>query len=506
MTRPLRQTGGSSATRQIRDAVTGLWQSGIVDAEPWGDGWAIRNDGHIYNPNPGQLEFHKSRARFKIFFGGRGSGKSAAGAQEAIRTRIRLGLSGSVVNPDMENFKYSTWPEFRRWIPWNRVIESDRRMASFGWEPRGNFIIHFTNGARVYCKGLKNPDAARGPNLNWLWYDEGGRDRLGMAWKLAIAGVRVGPNPAAWVTTTPRGRGHWTAKQFINVDIADDVRTIMDEIGFTGDLHSHHYASIHDNRDNLDPMFYAAMLTMYAGKFADQELRGVVIDTIRGLVYDNFGVDNITEAAEYDPSRGPVEIGYDDGFSTSPRVLLFIQIDDNGTINVFDEQYHFRHDAATCINEAKTALIQRQAPFAKINITNAGEPIQYGDAWRADNDQPANRARFEIAVGDPSAAQLKNEFRMADIVARSPRDKSVIEGLKLVYRLIRSDDGVVNVRVHPRCKNFVREMSEGYQWPDRGDDSEDWQWDESTVPIKQDDHGPDAFRYWAMLRTKRHGG
>lgn len=507
--RPNQTDNYSAAHEIIADSVGGLWDVGFVDDSPWGDEWAPRDDGHLYEPNDGQLGFHESRARFKILFGGRGGGKTSAGAQEAIRTRIRAGLSGAVVNPDMENFKFSTWPELRRWVPWDRVIEADQRMGGFGWEPRGNFVIHFKNGAVVYCKGLKNPDAARGPNINWLWYDEGGRDRTGQAFKLAVAGVRVGPSPAAWVTTTPRGMGHWTAKTFIGADVPDEIKTIMAEVGHDGPLYSVHYTSIHDNRANLDPLFYASMLTMYAGKFAEQELGGVVIDTIRGLVYDKFGIDNVSELAEYDPERGPVEIAYDDGFSTNPRVLLFIQVDDDGVVNVFNEFFHYQHDGSTCVDESKSLLVKTQTRFfdpeRSKNISRPGEPLGYGDQWRPAPDRPPVRAAFEIAVGDPSAAQLRKTFRNGDIVARIPKEKSVVEGIKLVSAIIRSDDDFVGLRVHPRCKNFIRELSEGYKWPDRGDEFDDWVWDESVKPIKENDHGADAFRYWATLRQKRRG-
>ncbi len=500
------RTGNYSANQSIVDSIGDLWRAGFVESKPWGDHWVDRIDGHEYKPNAGQLAFHESDARFKILFGGRGGGKTATGSQEALRTRIRHGLSGAVINPDFENFKFSTWPEFKQWIPWDRVIRRDRRMGEFGWEPRSSFIIHFMNGAVVYCKGLRDPDAARGPNLNWLWYDEGGRDKTGLSWKLAIAGIRIGPNPAAWVTTTPRGSGHWTAKTFINHEIDDVVKQILESTGHSGSLYSVNYTSIHDNRANLDPIFYASLLTMYAGLFAEQELDGIVIGAVRGLVYRNFGTDNITDFADYDPARGPVEIGYDDGFSTSPRVMLFIQIDDDGIVNVFDEIYHFRHDEQTCIDEAKLKLIKHMIPFFetnKINTTRAGETIQYGDKWRPAQNKPMVRAMFEIAVGDPSAPVLRMKFRRADIAARLPKIKSVIEGIKLVYRLIKSDAGVVGVRVHPRAKNVIREFGELYKWPDRGDESEDWQWDESTKPVKSDDHTPDALRYWATLRMIR---
>lgn len=436
-----------------------------VRTSPWRTGdYFVRDDGHLYVPNPGQQLFHESGVRYKALVGGRGSGKSTAGAQEALR-RIRRGLPGLVLNPDFENFKLSTWPEFKRWIAWEHVIARDQRMGEFGWEPTAPFVIHFDNGATVNCKGLRDVDSARGPNVNWLWYDEGQRDRTGASWKVAIGGVRVGPDPSAWVTMTPRGKRHWTFKMFVQQEVPAEVQVLLDELGYRGPLYEYHHASIHDNRANLDPLFYASMMTAYTGKWGEQELEGLFVETAEGLVYEEFGADNISALADYEKKRGPVEIAYDDGFAHSPRVFLFIQVDDKGVVNIFDELYHTRHLPAVCISEAKA--------MAK------GYGIEH----------------FEIAVGDPSAVQLAEALRQADIPARGG-SAGVIEGINNIRRLVRGADGKVGLRVHSRCRNFIREMGEDYQYPEgaKGDE---------VKPVKEEDHGPDAIREWAWMRMRR---
>lgn len=248
-------------------------------ATPWPVGWFLRADGGAYahDQSPDLAAFHASRARFRLLSGGRGSGKTSGGAQEAL-CRLRAGHPGAVLNPDFENFKYSTWPEFRQWIPWDQVIEHDRRMAEPGWEPSKPFVIHFTNGATAWCKGLKDPDSARGPNINWLWYDEGSRDKTGMAWKIAIASVRIGPDPSAWVTATPRGKSHWTYKEFIGGELPAEVVALLAELGHVGPVHESFRITIHDNRNHLDPLFYASMLTAYTGWLRDQELDGKFVE------------------------------------------------------------------------------------------------------------------------------------------------------------------------------------------------------------------------------------
>lgn len=247
-------------------------------------GFYFKRDGtHFRINNPNQLAFIKDRSRFASYIAGRGSGKSSSGAQKAI-AKIEEGQPGAVLNPDFENFKISTWPEFREWIPWDKVIPNHRRMGESSWFPTQPFTLSFTNGAWVICKGLKDPDSARGPNINWLWFDEAGRgnDVDGMAWRIAIASVRIGKGPQAWATGTPNGKDHWLYKFFIEREIPEDAleayKGVSDE-----ELIRVFFSTIEENRDNLDPGFYASMLAAYPpGWFREQELHGAFVD--RGAV------------------------------------------------------------------------------------------------------------------------------------------------------------------------------------------------------------------------------
>lgn len=140
------------------------------------NGYFLKRDGKLYEPSDSQAGFIHSTSPFALYYGSRGSGKSGAGSQKALN-KIEDGWSGAVINPDFENFRYSTWPEFKEWIPWKMVVPSQRHRSSDAWQPSQPFTMVFMNGARVYCKGLKDPNSARGPNLNWLWYDEGDETR-----------------------------------------------------------------------------------------------------------------------------------------------------------------------------------------------------------------------------------------------------------------------------------------------------------------------------------------
>lgn len=248
------------------------------------NGFYRRRDGSPFRVNnPNQLAFIQDTSRFAAYIAGRGSGKSSSGSQKAI-AKIEQGLPGAVLNPDFENFKISTWPEFREWIPWDRVIPAHRRMGESSWFPNQPFTLSFTNGAWVICKGLKDPDSARGPNINWLWFDEAGRgqDIEGMAWKIAVASVRIGLDPQAWATGTPNGKDHWLYRFFIQQDVDPEAFEAFKEVS-DRDLINVFFSTIEDNRSNLDPGFYASLLASYPpGWLREQELHGAFVD--RGSV------------------------------------------------------------------------------------------------------------------------------------------------------------------------------------------------------------------------------
>jgi phage terminase large subunit-like protein len=244
---------------------------------PFGrNGYFLKKNGNLYEPSESQAAFIHSGARFALFYGSRASGKSGAGSQKAL-FKIQQGWSGAVMNPDFENFRYSTWPEFKEWIPWNMVVPTHRHRESDVWQPTQPFTMVFMNGAKVYCKGLKDPNSARGPNLNWLWYDEGGRDDSGLGWKIAVASVRVGDHPQAWTTATPRPKEHWMYRFFIDKEIPQEAIDEFEKAsgGDTILVESFH-GTIDQNKDHLDPVYFASILAAYpSGFLRSQEVEGL---------------------------------------------------------------------------------------------------------------------------------------------------------------------------------------------------------------------------------------
>jgi len=242
------------------------------------NGYFVNRSGTLFTPSEPQKNFVDSKARFSLFYGSRASGKTASGSQKSL-LKIKDGLDGAIYNPDFENLKTATWPEFREWVDWEMVIPNQRYRGAKDWEPARPFNLNFNNGAEVRIKGVKDPKAARGPNINWLWYDEASRDETGESWKLAVASVRIGPNPQSFATATPAGKDHWMYEFFLEENIPEDALAAYEEANLDYPLIEAFHGTIQENKDNLDPGFYASMLTAYTkGWLKEQEIGGYFVD------------------------------------------------------------------------------------------------------------------------------------------------------------------------------------------------------------------------------------
>lgn len=191
-----------------------------------------------------------------------------------------------------------------------------------------------------------------------------------------------------------------------------------------------------------------------------------------GLVYPNFDATkgaNVTDEADYHPSKGSVYWGGDDGFaegkgpghaSYHPRVILLAQRNYLGGLDIFDEYY-------------KTRVANYQPSIEE--VLERGYP------------------RPEAAYVDSSAQKwiwiLWNEYDIYTVGATH----EVAEGIKHLRSLICDANGVRKLRIHPRCVNLIRELS---RYRLSNPDSVQSKGGEQT-PLKVDDHGPDAARYLA---------
>lgn len=183
---------------------------------------------------------------------------------------------------------------------------------------------------------------------------------------------------------------------------------------------------------------------------------------IEGAIYPDWSSaagGNVTEDADWRADYGPVEWWLDDGFAAEhPAVVLAVQCEPNGNLNVFHEivESYMQHDA----------LIEKAC--------DAGYPLP------------------EICRVPSEAGRLRDMLHRAQL--RTAMSTHTIEqGVQVVRALICDGAGHRRLRVHPRCRITIQSIAALPEDPQR-----------SGRPLKVNgtpgDHPADAVRYGCWWR------
>lgn len=201
-----------------------------------------------------QSRFRSSPALYTGYVGGRGSGKSWAGAYKMCR-RAKRGRTYLVASPTGVKLADETFPTFKA-IAQQLGMWNPRRVKL---TPYPTATLH--TGAEVRFRTAEDPEKLRGPNLSGAWLDEGSlMDRS--AFTIVIACLREG-GELGWldVTFTPKGRRHWTYQELASGK--PNTGIVHAATGENPFIHA-------DFAKNLE--------SAYTQSEADQEIRGMFLD------------------------------------------------------------------------------------------------------------------------------------------------------------------------------------------------------------------------------------
>ncbi len=203
--------------------------------------------------HPAQAEFCESPALYRGFVGGRGSGKSWAGAFDLL-CRARDRRTYLVASPTGVLMQDTTYPTF---------VALAKQLGLFGrvkLTPYPNVTL--TTGETVRFRTADDPERMRGPNLSGVWLDEASL-MPEEAYTIGIAALRE-RGAQGWLsaTFTPKGPHHWTFDVFGK---------------------SRPDAMLFRSRTGENPFnpadFEATLARQYGPQFARQELGGEFVET-----------------------------------------------------------------------------------------------------------------------------------------------------------------------------------------------------------------------------------
>jgi phage terminase large subunit len=417
----------------------------------------MENKGMINNNKIARVSTHKfskkqhrfifDRKRFVLFSGGVGSGKTMAGCYKSILFSLNnagsVGLIGTQTYVQLADTTLVVFMEIIEHI--EKQNQSIKLIKKFD---KSRLVMKLFNDSVIYWRTLDDESKLRSYNLSYFYIDEASTVKENIFLRLTDR-IRLGDIQQGFLTTNPDTTTHWIYRHFI--DNPNPAK-----------FYSVHYVS---SKDNIHlPENYVEQFDYY-----DEDYRRRFVEgqwgIVEGLVYKQFNEAVHVKKLKIDKRWKYFVRGVDYGF-TNPFVCLFVAIDGDGTVYVFDEYYRKKHRIDDNVN----------------NVCNMYPDIKF-------------RATY-VDESSPETITSFGEKQQMTI----PADRDVVAGIHCVMsKLHVQNDGEPRLYIHPRCKNLIKELY-SYKWAD-----EDSKKNTKEEPIKKDDHGPDAIRYVIYSIFKRKG-
>ena len=395
----------------------------------------------------GYGHFWRSKARYRVLKGGKGSKKSATTALNIIVRMMQYRDANTlVVRQVMDTHRSSTFAQLRWAI--------NRLQVGHLWKTTVSpmEITYIPTGQKILFRGfddvlkLASTTVDKG-YLCWVWIEEAYEipsesdfDKL----DLSVPRGAV-PSPLfkqTTITFNPWHEGHWLKSRF------------FDNPPKNADIYSTNYMC-NEFLDDTDRAVFERMRDENPRKYAVAGLGEWGIS--EGLIFDrweikSFDIDKLKQSPNY------VSIfGLDYGYTNDPTAFICACVNnDTHTLIIYDEHYERK-----MLNSDIAKMIIDKG-YAKERIT-------------ADSAEPKSN----------------DELRRLGIQRITPSVKgkdSIINGISLIQEY--------NIIVHPNCKNMIAELS-SYCW--KTDKSGAMQ----NVPEDTNNHLCDALRY-AMQGLNRN--
>ena len=229
-----------------------------------------------------------------LILAGRGFGKTRTGA-EWVRTQVesgaakRIALVGRTDDDARATMIHGESGIIEVSPPWNKpTYEPSKRKLTW------------PNGAHALTYSSHEPDQLRGPQFDAAWCDElASWQYPDQAWDNLSFALRLGRQPRAVVTTTPR-----------HIEL---VRGLPNSPGVQVTR-----GTTFDNKDNLPPSFFNQLLERYDGtSIGRQEIYAEIIDEDEDAIWKREWIEKARLSSH--PPVARIVVAIDPAMSTKPN-------------------------------------------------------------------------------------------------------------------------------------------------------------------------------------------
>ena len=427
-----------------------------------------------YSPLPKQAEFHGMSAKYRLFVGGWGNGKTSAGCAEAFALALEYpGSVGLIMRKTRPELKATTEHQFLHGgggnphTDWTgcpeEVIKSHNKSEN---------KLTLINGSIIHFWPADDPDKLSNLNLGWFLIDQA-EEVPEEIFQMLQGRLRQRNAPRCGVLLANPNGHDWIWRRFI----------YMRESG-----HGHVHAKTKDN-PNL-PRDYVESLEKMPKAWVERFMEGS-FEVFSGQIFPEFSSDvhvlmPFPMAEWYSIFEG-IDWGY-----RNPTSCLWAAFDDKKNGFIVDE--HLQNNKL--VNWHANKILDRRAQW--------GEPVQ------TMIDPTSSK------IDPTSGRSVIDEFNESGILV-TPADNARIAGINRIGEWLREDPmhphpltgelhpehdhpteprGYPHLWIFANCVNLIEHLPQ-YQWVKKPPTQEA---DPKEKPLEKDDHDVDALRYILMAR------
>jgi len=408
-----------------------------------------------------QGRIFRDQRRFRVVLAGRRGGKTVLGGMELLRGAAERKGVYYYVAPTYRMAKDIAWDTYKAIIPERWIRKKNE----------SNLRIDLINGSIIYLKGSEDPDALRGPALNGVVLDECAFQQE-YTWRSVIRPALSDRGGWALFTTTPspEGTAGWFYELILllkHAEMADPDLEQLDPEQWT----LYEYTSLQGG--NIPVHEIEEARRTLAPEVFEREYEAKILSNT-GLVASCFSMLNVDSSVE-DNENLPLYVGID--FNNDPLTAI-------------------------CANIVrKDGKIKELHVFAELLLKNAttwdlAEALVEG--FEIEREDDGSLIRRIIACPDPTGKRKQTSgvgasdhqiLRRAGIQVYAPEAPyNTADGIRAVNAALRTADGEVHTRIHPRCRELIKSFrtlgyAEGTRMPNK------------KLGV---DHAFDAFKYLVL--------
>jgi phage terminase large subunit-like protein len=462
-----------------------------------------------YKPHEKQYKFHCSYCKKKLYIGGNRSGKTVGGVVEGIwratcthpyRPELnKIGPNrGRVVAVDiLKGIDQIILPLYKRWCK-PSMLRGGSWESAYAKEAK---ILTFSNGSTIEFMSYEQTlNKFAGTSRHWIHFDEEPPKPI---FTECLARL-VDTNGEWWITMTPVEGITWIYDELYEPNVSADKPDVdIIEVNTLENpyLEEEGILNLVGSMDKEDTE------TRIGGGFVRKG----------GRVYKNFDptpgakqvlADVIRDPRTYFPAdRWMWLLALDHGLN-NPTAVLWMAINDDGFIVIFDEWYKSEFTVEQHANVIKQK-IKEHGRFPDLLVADPSisqrnavsntsikqEYQKYGLSFiLGNNDIKSGIVRVKKYLGKTNypgeAGRLRHPMFGGTAVLPNATDDLVIP----------SEDGFYpRLSISPRCGKLIWELK-GYRWKTYTDKKKAYENNPYDEPHKKDDHACDALRYAIMTR------